>query len=134
MRLILRSRSTGEELGFLEATAAGVSASNAYAHEVMDSVERRGDSPHDGEACLRQLHASLRYDKDVSVGLIPYRRNVPRTQARKRMLEQHYLQDLGWAGVFRGGRVAYWVAPGDDVQNASRRLGHEEAVTEAKLP
>src|SRR4051794_12476128 len=104
MRLILRSRSTGEELGVLEATATGVAASNGYAHEVMDAFEGRGHSPRDAEAFLRQLHASLRYDNHISVGLIPYRRVVRRNRARNRMLEQHYLGDLGWAGVFRGGR------------------------------
>jgi hypothetical protein len=135
MRLILKSRITGEELGVLEATATGVIASNGYAHEVMDAREARGHSPRDAEVFLSQLHASLRYDSQISVGLIPSRRKgVPRNRARKRMLEQHYLQDLGWAGVFRGRRIAYWVAPGDDVQNPSHRFQHDEAVTAAKLP
>lgn len=135
MRLILRSRATGEELGVLEATATGVIASNAYAREVMDAFERREDSPRSSwYGFLPSLHRRLWEDEHVAVGLKPYKESLPRTKARRRMLEQAYLTELGWAGVIRGSRISFWVAPGEDVKNAPRRFQHEEAVAAAKLP
>lgn len=133
-KLILRSRETGEVLGEIEIAGRDLVPSSVYARKVMEDARRREIPPRPLANFLRRLHADLRYDDHVSAGLIPYRSDVPKGRRRSRMLEQLYLQDLGWSGVIRGDRIAYWVRPQDDPTDSVRRFSHEEAVALARLP
>ncbi|MGH2914036.1 MAG: DUF3883 domain-containing protein [Solirubrobacteraceae bacterium] len=133
-KLVLISRESGEVRGQIEIVGGDLVPSNVFARTAIQDAERRGLSTRPRVDFLRRLHADLRSDRHVSAGLIPYRPEVRKSRRRSTMLEQLYLQDLGWHGVSRGGRVAYWVRPEDDPRDSVQRFSHEEAVALARLP
>jgi hypothetical protein len=147
LKLSLRSRETGNELGSLEATEDGVIPSNDYAARLLAMFERLNkDQTETSETLLRRLHERFRRDAQIYIVATPLESH--RANDRRDELLRSYLKVLGWKLVDdRGGDVEQladgryvvrfgpprYLAPRDADQPGSE-VSFDDAVRLAKLP